>query len=94
MFFSADILVTTPNRLVHMLQQDPPAIELGNVEWLIFDEADKLFEEGKDGFRDQVRDFSLLQCLQFTNNHLPKHFCFTTYSRCLLFLFQTYHRSR
>lgn len=24
------------------------------VEWLILDEADKLFEEGKDGFRDQV----------------------------------------
>ena len=49
-----DILVTTPNRLVHMLQQDPPAIELDNVEWLILDEADKLFEEGKDGFREQV----------------------------------------
>jgi superfamily II DNA/RNA helicase len=25
-----------------------------SVEWLILDEADKLFEEGKDGFRDQV----------------------------------------
>jgi ATP-dependent RNA helicase DDX52/ROK1 len=49
-----DILVTTPNRLVHMLQQDPPAVELDNVEWLILDEADKLFEEGKGGFREQV----------------------------------------
>ncbi|XP_028396880.1 probable ATP-dependent RNA helicase DDX52 [Dendronephthya gigantea] len=49
-----DILVTTPNRLVHMLQQDPPAVNLEGVEWLIFDEADKLFEEGKDGFRDQI----------------------------------------
>ena len=49
-----DILVTTPNRLVHMLQQDPPAVQLDSVEWLILDEADKLFEEGKDGFRDQV----------------------------------------
>ena len=25
------------------------------MEWLILDEADKLFEEGKDGFREQVR---------------------------------------
>ena len=25
-----------------------------SVEWLILDEADKLFEEGKDGFREQV----------------------------------------
>ncbi|CAB4040536.1 probable ATP-dependent RNA helicase DDX52 isoform X2, partial [Paramuricea clavata] len=49
-----DILVTTPNRLVHMLQQDPPAIQLDSVEWLILDEADKLFEKGKDGFRDQI----------------------------------------
>jgi hypothetical protein len=24
------------------------------VEWLIVDESDKLFEEGKTGFRDQV----------------------------------------
>ena len=28
-----------------------------SVEWLILDEADKLFEDGKLGFRDQVRDF-------------------------------------
>lgn len=49
-----DILVTTPNRLVHLLSQDPPGIQLHNVEWLILDEADKLFEEGKDGFREQV----------------------------------------
>jgi len=49
-----DILVTTPNRLVHLLNQDPPGIELHSVEWLVLDEADKLFEEGKDGFREQV----------------------------------------
>ena len=29
-------------------------VQLDSVEWLIFDEADKLFEEGKNGFRDQV----------------------------------------
>lgn len=49
-----DILVTTPNRLVYMLKQGPSKIALHNVEWLILDEADKLFEEGKDGFREQV----------------------------------------
>lgn len=49
-----DILVTTPNRLVYELQQDPPTVSLKNVEWLVVDECDKLFETGKNGFRDQV----------------------------------------
>nr|XP_015222817.1 PREDICTED: probable ATP-dependent RNA helicase DDX52 [Lepisosteus oculatus] len=49
-----DILVTTPNRLIYLLQQDPPAVDLGNVEWLVVDESDKLFEDGKTGFRDQL----------------------------------------
>ncbi|XP_046427466.1 probable ATP-dependent RNA helicase DDX52 [Neodiprion fabricii] len=49
-----DILITTPNRLVYLLNQDPPAISLKNVEWLIVDEADKLFEEGIRGFKDQL----------------------------------------
>ncbi|XP_071848268.1 probable ATP-dependent RNA helicase DDX52 isoform X2 [Apostichopus japonicus] len=49
-----DILVATPNRLVYMLLQEPPAIKLQNVEWLIIDESDKLFESGKSGFRDQL----------------------------------------
>lgn len=49
-----DILVTTPNRLLHMLTVQPPSISLHNVEWLVLDEADKLFEPGTLGFRDQV----------------------------------------
>ncbi|XP_038053752.1 probable ATP-dependent RNA helicase DDX52 [Patiria miniata] len=49
-----DILVTTPNRLVFLLNQEPPGIKLNNVEWLIIDESDKLFEEGRAGFRDQL----------------------------------------
>lgn len=49
-----DILVTTPNRIVFMLKQDPPTINLDHVEWLVVDESDKLFEEGKSGFRDQL----------------------------------------
>ncbi|KAL6098626.1 ddx52 [Pungitius sinensis] len=49
-----DILVSTPNRLVFLLKQDPPALDLSSVEWLIVDESDKLFEGGKSGFREQL----------------------------------------
>ncbi|ENN71883.1 hypothetical protein HUJ04_001041 [Dendroctonus ponderosae] len=49
-----DILITTPNRLCFLLKQDPPAIQLSNVQWLVIDEADKLFEEGSRSFRDQL----------------------------------------
>uniref|UniRef100_A0A9R1SRB0 Probable ATP-dependent RNA helicase DDX52 n=2 Tax=Cyprinus carpio TaxID=7962 RepID=A0A9R1SRB0_CYPCA len=49
-----DILVTTPNRLIYLLNQDPPAINLSSVEWLVVDESDKLFEDGKTGFREQL----------------------------------------
>ncbi|XP_036444716.1 probable ATP-dependent RNA helicase DDX52 [Colossoma macropomum] len=49
-----DILVTTPNRLIYLLNQDPPAVDLSSVEWLVVDESDKLFEDGKSGFRDQL----------------------------------------
>lgn len=53
-----DILITTPKRLVFLLNQDPPAISLNNVEWLIVDEADKLFEEGIRGFREQLDEIT------------------------------------
>ncbi|KAM4648375.1 putative ATP-dependent RNA helicase DDX52 isoform 1-T1 [Amazona ochrocephala] len=56
-----DILVTTPNRLIYLLKQDPPAIDLTSVEWLVVDESDKLFEDGKSGFRDQLA-FIFLAC--------------------------------
>lgn len=49
-----DILITTPKRLMFLLNQDPPAITLDNVEWLVVDEADKMFEDGTRGFRDQL----------------------------------------
>ncbi|XP_046723446.1 probable ATP-dependent RNA helicase DDX52 [Silurus meridionalis] len=49
-----DILVTTPNRLIYLLNQDPPAVDLSSVEWLVVDESDKLFEDGKTGFREQL----------------------------------------
>ncbi|RWS04637.1 putative ATP-dependent RNA helicase DDX52-like protein, partial [Dinothrombium tinctorium] len=46
-----DILVTTPKRLVYLLQEEPPAINIQNIEWLVIDECDKLFETG---FREQL----------------------------------------
>ncbi|XP_034797917.3 probable ATP-dependent RNA helicase DDX52 isoform X2 [Pan paniscus] len=54
-----DILVTTPNRLIYLLKQDPPGIDLASVEWLVVDESDKLFEDGKTGFRDQLASIFL-----------------------------------
>nr|XP_032635187.1 probable ATP-dependent RNA helicase DDX52 [Chelonoidis abingdonii] len=57
--FSVDILVTTPNRLIYLLKQDPPVIDLTRVEWLVVDESDKLFEDGKSGFRDQLASIFL-----------------------------------
>uniref|UniRef100_A0A4W3ICA9 ATP-dependent RNA helicase n=1 Tax=Callorhinchus milii TaxID=7868 RepID=A0A4W3ICA9_CALMI len=60
-----DILVTTPNRLVYLLNQDPPALDLSSVEWLVVDESDKLFEDGKMGFRDQLATI-FLACTSHT----------------------------
>ncbi|XP_034539709.1 probable ATP-dependent RNA helicase DDX52 [Notolabrus celidotus] len=54
-----DILVSTPNRLVFLLKQDPPALDLSSVEWLVVDESDKLFEGGKTGFREQLASIFL-----------------------------------
>nr|CAB3237186.1 probable ATP-dependent RNA helicase DDX52 [Phallusia mammillata] len=53
---STDLLISTPNRIVYLLQQDPPMISLEFVEWLVVDESDKLFEEGQAGksFREQL----------------------------------------
>jgi len=49
-----DILITPPNRLVYLLQHDPPLVSLDKVKWLVVDEADKLFEAGVSGFREQL----------------------------------------
>lgn len=63
-----DILVTTPNRLVYMINNDE--ISLKNVEWLIVDESDKLFEavgKGESSFRDQLA--SIYRYLFFVGNN-------------------------
>ena len=49
-----DILITTPNRLVFMINNSDIKLNLKDVEWLIIDESDKLFEAGPKGFREQL----------------------------------------
>ncbi|XP_026738608.1 probable ATP-dependent RNA helicase DDX52 [Trichoplusia ni] len=49
----SDIVVSTPNRLCYLLNQDTVNISLDKVRWLVIDEADKLFE----GSADQQSDF-------------------------------------
>lgn len=52
-----DVLITTPNRLVYLLKEaNGPPLNLSNVEWLVVDESDRLFEAGKHGFRDQLAE--------------------------------------
>ncbi|CAD6215837.1 GSCOCG00000653001-RA-CDS [Cotesia congregata] len=53
-----DILITTPKRLLCLLNHEPPAVSLQNVEWLVIDEADKLFEAGPRSFRSQLKQIS------------------------------------
>ena len=47
-----DILVSPPNRLVHLLEQG--LLSLDKLQWLVVDEADKMFEAGVSGFREQL----------------------------------------
>ncbi|XP_037076050.1 probable ATP-dependent RNA helicase DDX52 [Pollicipes pollicipes] len=49
-----DLLVSTPNRLIFLLDAEPPLLSLRAVEWLVVDESDKLFEAGERGFREQL----------------------------------------
>ncbi|KAH8270628.1 hypothetical protein KR018_012547, partial [Drosophila ironensis] len=51
-----DILVSTPNRVRFLLQQEPPLLDLSQVEWFVLDEADRLMEEGKNNFKEQLDD--------------------------------------
>jgi len=46
-----DILIATPGRLLHHLEEIE-GMGLGSIEYVVFDEADRLFEMG---FADQVR---------------------------------------
>lgn len=60
-----DILVATPGRLMHHLSE-VEGMSLRSVEYVVFDEADRLFEMG---FADQLR--SILQHLADTRQVRP-----------------------
>lgn len=50
-----DILISTPNKLISLLEEEQMNACFKQVEWMIIDEADKLFEEGSEnGFREQL----------------------------------------
>lgn len=49
-----DMLITTPNKLIHLMRKKNSKLNLNTVEWLVIDEADKLFEEGENSFREQL----------------------------------------
>lgn len=53
----SDLVITTPNRLCYILNQENVGISLDKVQWMVIDEADKLFEgttEEVDTFRQQL----------------------------------------
>uniref|UniRef100_A0A1A9X027 Probable ATP-dependent RNA helicase DDX52 n=1 Tax=Glossina brevipalpis TaxID=37001 RepID=A0A1A9X027_9MUSC len=56
-----DILISTPNRVRFLLQQEPPLLDLKSVEWFVLDEADRLMEEGQNNFKEQLDDI-LVAC--------------------------------
>lgn len=51
-----DILISTPNRLIYLLRREDNTIQFKDLKWLIIDEADKLFEDGKTGFHSQLSE--------------------------------------
>jgi ATP-dependent RNA helicase DDX54/DBP10 len=49
-----DIIVATPGRLMHLIIES--SLELKSVEYVVFDEADRLFEMG---FQEQLREITI-----------------------------------
>ncbi|XP_039753535.1 probable ATP-dependent RNA helicase DDX52 [Pararge aegeria] len=53
----SDLVISTPNRLCYLLSQENVGVNLEKVQWLIIDEADKMFEgstEEVNTFRQQL----------------------------------------
>ncbi|CAH0715243.1 unnamed protein product, partial [Brenthis ino] len=76
-FRKSDLVISTPNRLCYLLSQENVGINLDKVQWLIIDEADKLFEgttEEVDTFRQQL-DQIIKSCksklAMFSATHTP-----------------------
>ncbi|OWR53162.1 putative ATP-dependent RNA helicase DDX52 like protein [Danaus plexippus plexippus] len=73
----SDLVISTPNRLCYLLKQETVGINMDKVQWLVIDEADKLFEgsqEEVDTFRQQL-DIILSSCksrlAMFSATHTP-----------------------
>ena len=49
-----DILISTPAKLIKLLKKEKFKKCLECLEWMIIDEADRLFEDGEKGFRKQL----------------------------------------
>ncbi len=60
-----DILICPPNRLVYMINHEPPLVNLARVEWLIVDEADKLFEVPYAGLQN-IASFKIREYVIFS----------------------------
>ncbi|XP_026494560.2 DEAD box protein 52 homolog [Vanessa tameamea] len=73
----SDLVISTPNRLCYLLNQENVGINLDKVQWLIIDEADKLFEgttEEVDTFRQQldvIMGFCKAKVAMFSATHTP-----------------------
>ncbi|XP_047533111.1 probable ATP-dependent RNA helicase DDX52 [Vanessa atalanta] len=73
----SDLVISTPNRLCYLLNQENVGINLDKVQWLIIDEADKLFEgttEEVDTFRQQldvIMGFCKAKLAMFSATHTP-----------------------
>ncbi len=49
-----DLLITTPNKLIFLLDNEVIKSSMKRIDWMIIDEADRLFEDGDKGFREQL----------------------------------------
>ena len=63
-----DVIISTPNKLIYLVEQSEKIrSSLKQIEWMIIDEADRLFEDGEKGFREQVSYALLTELLTFTS---------------------------
>ena len=56
-----NILICTPNRLSYFIKNSPEKFSLSAVKWIVIDEVDKLFEESRNSFQEDL-DIILKAC--------------------------------